>query len=164
MNSTGCMVQVHSLLLACGQYSRLTIPINHNFFAAFSTAAGEPTEVLHGDLKDKMTKGDAATVAATEKIAELTVIGKQAIESSDLDLLVELIDPNFDLRRQVCGLSPFHVRMIETTRIAGASAKYCGSGGAIVATYTTPEVFTLLQEQLRSIGCTVFRPAFVEPR
>lgn len=149
--------------LTCGHYTRLTIPADHHFYVAFNAAAGEPTEVLHGDLQSKMKQGDPATVSAIRQIAELAEQGKEAIESNNLDLLAELIDANFDLRKQVCNLNPFHVRMIDAARTTGASAKYCGSGGAIVGTYPDSTIFQLLEQRLGSIGCTVIRPTILEP-
>ena len=41
---------------------------------------------------------------------------------------------------------------------AGASAKYCGSGGAIVGTYPDPRVYARLVEDLGTQNCTVLRP------
>ncbi len=38
-------------------------------------------------------------------------------------------------RRSIMNLSPQHIAMVETARSLGASAKYTGSGGAIIGTY-----------------------------
>ena len=145
-----------------GQFLRLSIPDNHNFYIAFSSAASEPTEVLHGNLRSKMASQDDDTITAMNDIAGLASQGKVAIESGDHELLNELIDKNFDLRQRVCQLNPSHVKMIETARNVGASAKYCGSGGAIVGQYRDLKMFELLKDQLESIGCTVFRPTIVQ--
>ena len=144
-----------------GQFSRLSIPDDHHFYIAYSTAVSEPTEVLHGNLKSKMASQDSDTVIAMNDIADLACQGKVAIESGNYDLLNDLIDKNFDLRQRVCQLNPSHEKMIETARFTGASAKYCGSGGAIVGQFRDVKMFELLRGQLESIGCTVFRPTIV---
>jgi glucuronokinase len=48
--------------------------------------------------------------------------------------------------------------MIEAARSAGASAKFAGSGGAIVGTFTDETQYADLEHSLTAIGCEVFRP------
>ena len=48
--------------------------------------------------------------------------------------------------------------MIELARSRGVSAKFAGSGGAIVGICESDETFLGLQEDFRTIGCTVIRP------
>ena len=43
----------------------------------------------------------------------------------------------------------------------GASAKFAGSGGAIVGTYTDDAMFARLEEALGAIGCRVIKPVIV---
>ena len=45
-----------------------------------------------------------------------------------------------------------------TARNAGASAKFAGSGGAIVGTYEDDAQYARLAEALAAIGCTTIRP------
>ena len=48
--------------------------------------------------------------------------------------------------------------MVQVARNAGSSAKFAGSGGAIVGTYTDDEQFTRLSVALRAIGCRTLKP------
>ena len=48
--------------------------------------------------------------------------------------------------------------MVMTARSAGASAKFAGSGGAIVGTYTDDAQFSRLSAALATIGCQTIRP------
>ena len=146
-----------------GSYTRLDVDQDHNFYVAFNSAESEPTEVLHGDLKSRMQAGDANTVAAIGEISELPLLGREAVETNDLSRLSDLINRNFDLRKKVCDLNPYHVKMVETARGVGASAKYCGSGGAIVGTYSDDSMYESLSSALGSIGCTVIRPKIAHP-
>ena len=75
--------------------------------------------------------------------------------------LSRLMDENFDTRRSICQLQPAHVRMVETARRAGASAKFAGSGGAIVGVYQDETMFAQLKQDLEAIGCRVLKPTIV---
>jgi glucuronokinase len=49
--------------------------------------------------------------------------------------------------------------MIELARGVGASAKFAGSGGAIIGVYQGDEMFQALQRELNQIGCQSLRVA-----
>ena len=57
-----------------------------------------------------------------------------------------------------CQLAAKHVQMIEVARRTGASAKFAGSGGAIVGTYADEAMFQHLRQDLVQIGCEVIKP------
>ena len=48
--------------------------------------------------------------------------------------------------------------MIETARAAGASAKFAGSGGAIIGTFPDEKTYNKLKDSLNAIGCVVMKP------
>ena len=52
--------------------------------------------------------------------------------------------------------------MIEAARDAGASAKFTGSGGAIVGVYEGEEMFERLTTNLAPLGVKIFKPT-IEP-
>jgi len=58
----------------------------------------------------------------------------------------------------MCRLAPGHVRIVEAARDAGASAKFAGSGGAIVGVCDDEATFDKLKANLGQLGCRVFRP------
>jgi glucuronokinase len=72
-----------------------------------------------------------------------------------------LLDNNFDTRRALYRISEDNIRMVETARKAGASAKFSGSGGAIVGTYRDEPMFDRLCELLEPLGVVVVRPEVV---
>ena len=53
--------------------------------------------------------------------------------------------------------------MVRTAREAGASAKFTGSGGAIVGTYEDEEMFMDLKRRMEPTGVNVIKPV-VAPR
>ena len=48
--------------------------------------------------------------------------------------------------------------MINAARKAGASAKFAGSGGAIVGTYSDEAMFQKLNIELAAINCKTIKP------
>ena len=72
-----------------------------------------------------------------------------------------LLDANFDLRRSLCRIHPDNISMIEGARSVGASAKFTGSGGAIVGLYDDEKMFISLKRALSSQGVSVLKPNIV---
>ena len=71
------------------------------------------------------------------------------------------MDDNFNIRRSIARLNPYHVKMIETARACGVSAKYAGSGGAIVGVCESDKDFQRLKIRLGEVGCQMVRPLIV---
>jgi glucuronokinase len=130
-----------------------------NLYIAFNPTFAEGTEVVHNNLRYRWENGDRTVHDAMKRFADLTDRFRDALEAEDYGGVDEIINANFDLRRSIMNLNPQHVRMVETARAAGASAKYTGSGGAIIGTYSDEEVFGRLASALGAIGAEVIRPA-----
>ena len=69
-----------------------------------------------------------------------------------------LLNANFDRRRQIYEMSEGNIRMVETARSTGATAKFTGSGGAIVGTYPDEDTYEKLVESLTPLGMQVIKP------
>ena len=69
-----------------------------------------------------------------------------------------LLNENFDLRRRICKLGQGNIDMVEAARIVGASAKFTGSGGAIVGTYEDEAMFEKLKAVLEPMQVAVIHP------
>ena len=141
-----------------GQYEPLSTDWTPDLFIAFAHNVGEPTEVLHNDLKRRFDAGDREVHQAIETFAELAQQGRVAWDERDSVTLSKLINRNFDLRAKICPLLREHVAMIDTARRHDASAKYCGSGGAIIGIVGESTAWQKMTEDFRQIGCTVIRP------
>jgi glucuronokinase len=72
--------------------------------------------------------------------------------------LGQLINANFDLRNRISNLAPWQIQMVEVARACGASAKFAGSGGAIVGLYQDEAMFGELTNRLEAIGSRVIKP------
>jgi glucuronokinase len=90
--------------------------------------------------------------------AALAAEARDALIAGDHGRLVELMDANFDTRRSIYQLPAGQVEMIEMARQAGASAKFAGSGGAIVGAYRDAAMFEELRRSLGALGCVVIKP------
>lgn len=141
--------------LRYGRYEPLPPTNLPPIYLAYSTAGSEPTEVVHNNLRQRFERGEPAVLAAMQEWAALAEAGKAALAARDWQRLDELMNRNFDLRRAVCPLNPRHVAMVEAARSAGCSAKFSGSGGAIVGTYRTPADLTVLRAALAPLECQV---------
>ncbi len=141
-----------------GQYELMDGTLPSRVYVAYALDQPESTEVLHNELRRRFEQGEPQVIATLEQIAQLASEGKRLFSSGETARLNELIDANFDLRRTICKLNPQHVKMVETARRAGCSAKYCGSGGAIVGMYPDEQAYQKLVADLASIGCSTLKP------
>jgi glucuronokinase len=82
--------------------------------------------------------------------------------AADWDRLGNLMNENFDLRRTIMDVTPENQRMVEVARSTGASAKFAGSGGAIVGLYRDGRHYQELVDALATLRCTVLRPLIFE--
>ncbi|MFH1268099.1 MAG: GHMP kinase [Planctomycetota bacterium] len=144
--------------LACGVYEPLDASLLPPWYVAYSTDFSEPTEVVHNDLRARYERGDPQVVEAMARFAELTQEAREAILAGDQVRLGDLIDANFDLRRSICRISQKHEEMVDRARRAGATAKFAGSGGAIIGLCPDQATFERLRAELEPIRCEVIRP------
>ena len=148
--------QIHGF--ECGVYEPLDPALLPPLYLAYRAEAAEPTEVVHNDLRTRYNHGDSAVLGAMQQFAALTIEARQAIENRDATRLERLMDQNFDTRRSICQITQSHQEMIDRARQAGAGAKFAGSGGAIVGTYSGEDIFRALRAELSQIGCQVLKP------
>jgi len=118
----------------------------------------EPTEVFHNDIRSRYNRGNPQIVKAMKDFAQLAQDGRQAILERDTARLSQLIDENFDLRNSIFSLVPWQTQMIESARSCGASAKFAGSGGAIIGVYQDQAMFQALTSRLEAVGSRVIKP------
>jgi glucuronokinase len=68
------------------------------------------------------------------------------------------MDENFNTRRTIYKLPRWQVEMVDVARRTGASAKFAGSGGAIIGTYRDETMLESLRASLAAIGCRTTKP------
>lgn len=129
-----------------------------NFYIAYHTDLSEPTETFHNDIRGRYNRGETVVVNAMQRFADIAAQGHDAILAHDVEKLSALIDENFNVRRSIYKLPGWQETMVETARSCGASAKFAGSGGAIVGIYRDEDMLRDLEQALAAIGSRVFRP------
>ena len=144
--------------VCCGVYEPLDPRLLPPLYVALSEEVGEPTEVMHNNLRARYEQGEAAVVNAMTSFAHLAQQARDALVEGRSELLSALVDRNFDLRHSICRLPPAHVQMVQTARRVGASAKFAGSGGAIIGVYQSESMYQDLCRELGDMGCRVIKP------
>ena len=141
-----------------GEYEPLDPALLGNVYVAYRTSLSEGTELFHNNIRARFDAGDPAIVDAMSRWAAIAEEGKQALIDCDSRRLGELINENFDLRSSIYRISEGNLEMVRTARKAGASAKFAGSGGAIVGTYEDDLHFARLSTALATIGVATVKP------
>jgi glucuronokinase len=142
----------------CGQYEPLDPNLLPPLYVAYKTEVSEPTEVFHNDIRARYQRGEELVVRAMATFASFAGQAREAILNRDVLLLSKLMNQNFDLRRSIYNMPAGQIEMVERARAVGASAKFAGSGGAIVGTYADDRMLTHLRAALAEIGCDVILP------
>lgn len=141
-----------------GLYEELDVSSLPSLYIAYRTSLSEGTEIFHNDIRSRFNRREPKIIAALDEWADLTLQTRDLLVAGKGSKIGPLLDRNFDLRRETYRLSSGNLAMIEAARAAGASAKFTGSGGAIVGTYEGEEMFSNIKNSLELQGCEVFKP------
>ena len=144
-----------------GNYEELDPGLISNIYVAYRTSLSEGTEVFHNNIRARYESGDPSVLEAMELWAEIAAQGRQALIDGDYENLSRLVNANFDLRSRIYRISAGNLEMVEAARSTGATAKFAGSGGAIVGTYRDQAQFQQLREELAKIGVAIILPKVV---
>jgi glucuronokinase len=131
-------------------------------YIAHHETLGEPTEVFHHNIRERFNRGDQEVVEAMKRFADLAAQGREALLAGNVESFARLMNANFDTRRSIYRLPQWQIDMIETARQCGASAKFAGSGGAIVGTCDSQSRFEDVRTSLAAIGSRTVRPLITE--
>lgn len=148
-----------------GRYERLypsaetgIDPDSLGLYIAYDPRRAEESGKSHKKVKDLFERKRSDVVSAMSEFADIAFRGRAALLAGDVDELSALVNANFDLRDRVFDVSEENRRMVMRARAAGASAKFAGSGGAIVGLCREGDAFERLKSNLAQIGCSVLRP------
>lgn len=142
----------------CYAYEPLDPAVLPPVYLAYHANLSEPTEVFHNDIRGRYNRGDEKIVNAMIHFAQLAERGRTALLAGDTQTLAALVNENFDTRRSIYHLPPWQTQMVEVARQCGASAKFAGSGGAIVGTYRDEGMFEALRDALSQSGALIIKP------
>ncbi len=141
-----------------GRYERLEPALLPKLYIAFDPRRAEESGKAHRKVKALFEGKRPDILSAMIEFADIAQQGRDALVAGETDKLPALINANFDLRRRIFDISEQNLRMVLTAREQGCSAKFAGSGGAIVGTYEDEAQFERLSAALAGIGCTTIHP------
>ena len=141
-----------------GKYERLDPALMPNLYVSYDAARAEESGEAHKEVKRLFEAKNTDVLSAMSEFADIAQQGRDAIVSGKPEKLPALVNANFDLRDSIFHVAEENRRMVMTARKSGASAKFAGSGGAIVGTYEDDAQFAALERDLAAIGCRTIRP------
>jgi len=141
-----------------GRYERLDPALLPNLYVSYDPNRAEVSGTYHKKLRVLFEEKKPDIVAAMSEFADIAQQGRDALVAGRKEALPALVNANFDLRDRIFNVAAANRRMVMTARGTGASAKFAGSGGAIVGTYEDEAQYARLVEVLAAIGCTTLRP------
>jgi glucuronokinase len=139
-------------------YQKLDPALLPPIYIAYHNELSEPTESFHNDIRGRYDSGEIAVVNAMKRFGRLTVQGRDALQAGKWERLSALIDENFNTRRGIFKLPAWQTDMVDTARSCGASAKFAGSGGAIIGMYQGEAMFSELRARMAEIGSETIKP------
>lgn len=143
-----------------GEYMPFDKSLLPPVYIAYRTQLAEGSEIIHNDFAKRYADGNEAVHNAIKQWSNLTDEAWARLQSGNKNI-ADLLNANFDLRKQVMNVSQGNEQLVETARSVGASAKFTGSGGAIIGTYESEQMFNDLVSAMQTIGAEVLKPEIV---
>ncbi len=147
----------------CGRYRRIDPAGLPPLYIAYRADLSEGSEIVHGNLRARFTRGEPEVLESVRRWAELTDKVCALVEAGEGSRIGPLLDENFDRRAALYDVGEGNRRMVAAARRVGASAKFTGSGGAIIGTYRDAAMFDRLCEELRPLNVCVLKPELALP-
>jgi len=144
-----------------GNYTTIDASKLPPIYIAYRNDHSQGSEVTHNNLRARYDIGEQKVHQAMKKWASLTEEFKLAMENGNYERIHELINKNYDLRESLIPISEENKRMVYLARSSGASAKFTGSGGAIIGTYSDEIQFEMLKQILSENQMELIKPQIV---
>ncbi|XP_030834314.1 probable glucuronokinase 2 [Strongylocentrotus purpuratus] len=113
---------------------------------------------IHHDVRERWIAGDKDVHEAMKTFANLTDLARSALQIGNHSELLKLMNSNFDLRRVIYGdavIGAENLRMIQLARQYGSSAKFSGSGGAVIGLCLDTDKLAELKSAFQTEGFVV---------
>jgi len=141
-----------------GKYQRIDPALLPKLYMAYKTELSKVSGAVFNNLKERFNNDDELVHQTIRDLANVAEEGKKAITNKDYKALNQLIDHNFDLRCKIMNISKSNMELVQVARASGASAKFSGSGGAIIGMYPNDETLSKLVVNLKKINARVIKP------
>ncbi len=144
-----------------GHYESLDPALLPKFYLAYKTDLSKVSGKVFNNLQERFEQKDPHTLKILGELADVARQGRDAILDRNHSLLNELIDHNFDLRCKILNISEPNLELVRVARSCGASAKFSGSGGAIIGMYHDNDTLNKLVVRLRDLNAKVIKPYII---
>jgi glucuronokinase len=141
-----------------GKYHSIDPALLPKLYLAYKVELGKVSGTVLNNIRERYEKGDPLVTGTLAELAEIAEQGREAILKRDHGALNSLIDKNFDLRCKIMNISGSNMEMVRIARSCGASAKFSGSGGAIIGMYEDDEMLRRLIVNLQKVNARVIKP------
>jgi len=145
-----------------GRYERLDPALVPPVYLAYRADLGKESTTAHIAVRELYERGDENVVRTMTEIASLADAARELMQAGRRRELAEVLNRNFDLRARIFPIRDEDLKMVRLAREAGASAKFCGSGGAVVGTFPDERALANLQCAMRAAGYQFLLPQIIE--
>ena len=132
-------------------------------YIAYRRDLSEGSEIVHNNLRQRFNRQDPEVLEAIAFWADLTEQARTCLLAGKGHILGNLLNANFDRRAALYDVGEGNRKIVEAARSTGASAKFTGSGGAIIGTYEDENMLAALKENLSNLRCEVLQPTISPP-
>ena len=146
-----------------GNYENLDPALMPPLYIAYRENLAEDSGRIHDNTRERFERGEPLITSAICYWAKLASRLKAHLLRGQMEKVADVLNSNFDRRRKICTISPENLQMVGEARSVGASAKFTGSGGAIVGTYRDAAMFRTLKAHLAKLKIKVIRPVIAPP-
>lgn len=146
-----------------GEYENLDPKLLPPLYIAYRENLAEVSGAIHNNIRERFERGEASVVSAMRFWAKLADTLKNHLVHGRKEKVGDVLNANFDRRRKLYEISPANLQMVDEARLAGASAKFTGSGGAIVGDYKDAKMFKALKSRLGKFKIKVIKPTLALP-
>lgn len=140
-----------------GEYIPFDKNLLPHLYIAYRVNLSEGSEATHNNLAARFAKNETVVLEAMNQWADLAEQTFSMLQKGDKNIGA-LLNKNFDIRNNLIQVSSGNKELVMAARLVGASAKFTGSGGAIIGTYNDEKMFDDLAIQMKKIGAELLKP------
>lgn len=165
------LVQAHGGLLAMdfaqpfadGAAERLDPALLPPLLLAWHGVPSQSSGDVHAPVWARFQAGDRAVRATMAELAQNAERGREALLAGDRAAFLACVDRNLALRAQVFAIAPADRDLVQLGRALGASAKFPGSGGAVLFACRDDAQRDAVEAACREHGHHTLRPTVAPP-
>lgn len=120
---------------AVGKYTSLDPSLLPVLYLAYNTQFGGDSGKVHSTVKERWLNKDPELIEGMAQLGKYTDEAVESIINNDHERLAALMEKNFAMRRKLYGdnvVGLKNIAMIDLAKTYGLSAKFTGSGGALI--------------------------------